>query len=204
MTPQNFLKLIEKQQPELLKLIRDDLPRIVGTKAMQHFRENFARGGFVDRDLEPWEVTWRQKTLSGADGQRGPLLSRTNTLRNRINFRASAGRATIYNNLIYAAIHNEGGNITVTPKMRKKFWAMYYQAIKASKATVDKGKGRLKGKTVAHLNANAESEKWKRMALTKKTQFKMPQRKFIGPSQTLTRNLRATVENEIRKVLTSK
>lgn len=111
MTPQNFLKLIEKQQPELLKLVRDDLPRIVGTKAMQHFRENFARGGFVDRDLEPWEVTWRQKTLSGADGQRGPLLSRTNTLRNRINFRASAGRATIYNNLIYAAIHNEGGNI---------------------------------------------------------------------------------------------
>ena len=111
MTPKKFLALIEKQQPELLKLVRDDLPRIVGTKAMQHFRENFARGGFVDRDLESWEVTWRQKTLSGADGQRGPLLSRTNTLRNRINFRASAGRATIYNNLIYAAIHNEGGNI---------------------------------------------------------------------------------------------
>ena len=111
MTPKNFLKLIERQQPELLKLVRDDLPRIVGTKAMQHSRENFARGGFVDRDLEPWEVTWRQKTLSGADGQRGPLLSRTNTLRNRIYFRASAGRATIYNNLIYAAIHNEGGKI---------------------------------------------------------------------------------------------
>ena len=105
MTPQNFLRLIEKQQPELLKLVRDDLPRIVGTKAMQHFRENFARGGFVDRDLESWEVTWRQKTLSGADGQRGPLLSRTNTMRNRIYFRASAGRATIYNNLIYAAIY---------------------------------------------------------------------------------------------------
>ena len=104
MTPKKFLALIEKQQPELLKLVRDDLPRIVGTKAMQHFRENFARGGFVDRDLEPWEITWRQKTLSGADGQRGPLLSRTNTLRNRIYFRASAGRATIYNSLIYAII----------------------------------------------------------------------------------------------------
>ena len=92
MTPKKFLALIEKQQPELLKLVRDDLPRIVGTKAMQHFRENFARGGFVDRDLEPWEITWRQKTLSGADGQRGPLLSRTNTLCNRIYFRASAPR----------------------------------------------------------------------------------------------------------------
>lgn len=202
MTPKKFLALIEKQQPELLKLVRDDLPRIVGTKAMQHFRENFARGGFVDRDLEPWEVTWRQKTLSGADGQRGPLLSRTNTLRGRIYFRASAGRATIYNNLIYAAIHNEGGNITVTPKMRKKFWAMYYQALRAVESTAPKGKR--KKTDIRHQNANAESEKWKRMALTKKTQFKMPQRKFIGPSQTLTNNLRTTVENEIRKVLIPK
>ncbi len=30
----------------------------------------------------------------------------------------------------------------------------------------------------------------------------MPQRKFIGLSQTLTRELRRTVEDEIRKILT--
>lgn len=204
MTPQNFRQLAEKNQQELLKLLRSGLPRMLGTKAMQHFRDNFARGGFMDGSLQAWPSTWRQQTLSGTSGQYGPLMSRTNNLRNRILFRASAGRVRIYNDLIYAAIHNNGGNITITPKMRKKFWAMYYEALGESKATAGMGKGRLKGKTVAHLNATAESEKWKRMALTKKTQFRMPQRKFIGPSQTLTRELRRTIEDEIRKVLTPK
>ena len=115
---------------------------------------------------------------------------------------AFPGRVRIYNDLIYAAIHNNGGSITITPKMRKKFWAMYYRTLGTSKATADNGKGRHKGKTVTHLNATAESEKWRRMALTKKTRFVMPQRKFIGPSQTLTRELRRTVEDEIRKILT--
>lgn len=202
MTPQNFREFADKRQQELAKLLRSDLPRLMGTKAMQHFRQNFARGGFLDDNLQAWPSTWRQQTLSGADGQRGPLLSRTNTLRNRILFKPAPGRVRIYNDLIYAAIHNNGGNITITPKMRKKFWAMYYKALGTSKATTDNGKGRYKGRTVAHLNATAESEKWKRMALTKKTQFVMPQRKFIGPSQTLTRELRRTVEDEIRKILT--
>jgi hypothetical protein len=30
-------------------------------------------------------------------------------------------------------IHNEGGEITVTAKMKKYFWAMYYQANKESR-----------------------------------------------------------------------
>lgn len=92
MTPQNFRQLAEKNQKELLKLLRSGLPRMLGTKAMQHFRQNFARGGFMDGSLQAWPATWRQQTLSGADGQRGPLLSRTNNLRNRILFRVSAGR----------------------------------------------------------------------------------------------------------------
>ncbi|WP_304612750.1 hypothetical protein [Paramuribaculum intestinale] len=89
----------------------------MGTKAMQHFQGNFARGGFLDDNLQAWLSTWRQQTLSGADGQRGPLLSRTNTLRNRILFKATPGRVRIYNDLIYAAIHNNGGN-TITPILR--------------------------------------------------------------------------------------
>lgn len=202
MTPQNFRQLAEKNQQELLKLLRSGLPRLLGTKAMQHFRQNFARGGFMDSSLQTWPSTWRQQTLSGADGQRGPLLSRTNNLRNRIVFRAAAGRVRIYNDLIYAAIHNNGGNITITPKMRKKFWAMYYRELGTVEATTPKGKRKKAG--IRHQNATAESEKWKRMALTKKTQFRMPQRKFIGPSQTLTRELRRTIEDEIRKVLTPK
>lgn len=128
MTPQNFREFAEKRQKELAKLLRSDLPRLMGTKAMQHFRGNFARGGFLDDNLQAWPSTWRQQTLSGADGQRGPLLSRTNTLRNRILFRAAPGRVRIYNDLIYAAIHNNGGNITITPILRNT------KALKTEKA----------------------------------------------------------------------
>ena len=42
MTPQNFREFAEKRQKELAKLLRSDLPRLMGTKAMQHFRQNFA------------------------------------------------------------------------------------------------------------------------------------------------------------------
>ena len=100
MTPQKFREFAEKRQKELAKLLRSDLPRLMGTKAMQHFRGNFARGGFLDDNLQAWPSTWRQQALSGADGQRGPLLSRTNTLRNRILFKPAPGRVRIYNDMI--------------------------------------------------------------------------------------------------------
>ena len=43
MTPRNFCEFAEKRQKELAKLLRSDLPRLMGTKAMQHFSGNFAR-----------------------------------------------------------------------------------------------------------------------------------------------------------------
>ncbi len=38
MTPQKFREFAEKRQKELAKLLRSDLPRLMVTKAMQHFR----------------------------------------------------------------------------------------------------------------------------------------------------------------------
>jgi hypothetical protein len=38
MTPRNFREFAEKRQKELAKLLRSDLPRLMVTKAMQHFR----------------------------------------------------------------------------------------------------------------------------------------------------------------------
>jgi len=59
----------------------------------------------------------------------------------------------------YAAIHEFGGEISipVTAKMRSFFWAMFY---------------------------DTKDEKWKFMALTKKTVFKidMPKRSYIQPA----------------------
>jgi len=80
----------------------------------------------------------------------------------------------------YAAIQNNGGTITVkmTDKMRKYFWYMYKQT----------GKGM-----------------WKGLALTKKETLtiKIPQRQFIGNSDTLDKNIdkyiKAAMKDSLKK-----
>jgi len=57
--------------------------------------------------------------------------------------------------LPYARIHEEGGSITITSQMRSFFWAMFFDT------------GDLK---------------WKYMALTKKTSFKIDARPYLQPA----------------------
>ena len=52
------------------------------------------------------------------------LLKTVETLPLRI----SGNSITFSSDLPYAALHNEGGDIRVTPRMRRFFWAKYYAA----------------------------------------------------------------------------
>ena len=118
MTPQKFREFAEKRQ-----------------KSSQNFSAAICRGSWEQRRcsisgaISPgvafWMITYRRGRRHGASrpspeptGSAVPLLSRTNTLRNRILFKPAPGRVRIYNDLIYAAIHNNGGNITITPILR--------------------------------------------------------------------------------------
>lgn len=56
----------------------------------------------------------------------------------------------------YAPIHEDGGTIQITPKMRKFFWAMF---------------------------AKTGDEGWKWMALTKKTVITIPARPYMAPAR---------------------
>ena len=92
------------------------------------------------------------------------------------------GEVTITNPVEYAAIHNEGGTVetspTVTPKMRKMAWRKCYALAGV------KGKGKLP------KELPEEAEKWRALALTKKSRLhikaNIPQRQFIGESKELT------------------
>ena len=108
----------------------------------------------------------------------------------------------------YAPLHNWGGEThpTVTPRMRKFAWAMYYKAV---------GK-RKKGKT-RQGELPPEGGMWKGLALTRKKKLKVrlalttketldvkasiPKRQFIGESTELNKQIRQTVEAEIRNIL---
>ena len=82
--------------------------------------------------------------------------------------------------LPYAKLHNEGGFLIVTRRMRKFFWAMYYQAVKRKQHT-----------RAAH---------WKGLALTKRMLW-IPKRQFMGQSAAADAKVAAKVERMVKDVL---
>lgn len=190
-----FTQLLKARERELKHYMSRKLPVKAGAKAKSFVQENFRKGGFQDQFLEKWPLTRRQ--LSGgksADSKRGPLLSSRKVLYSSTNYKPGNGSVTIYNNTIYAKIHNEGGSlkVRVTKAMRSHAWKEYYKAGGG-------GKGK-KG------SENSEASFWKGLALTKKTSLtiNIPKRQFIGESKTLNDRLQTMIKEDLTTILTQK
>lgn len=186
---------VERLKKEIEREVYDKLPRKVGAVAVNHFKQNFREGGFVDGGVRPWKRTRRQDG-GGTDAKYSPLTSRRNHLMRSIQSEPGRGVVTITNPVEYAAIHNEGGivetNPTVTPKMRKMAWRKVY-----SLAGVRKGE-----KLPEELPE--EAAKWRALALTKKTKLhvkaKIPKRQFMGESKELTEKINKMITESINKI----
>lgn len=174
--------------------VLDRLPRKVAIVAKNHFTQNFRDGGWMDGGLHPWQRTRRQQQ-GGPDSQYGPLTSRRNHLMRSIQTTTQPGQVTIENPVPYAAIHNDGGDITthptVTQRMRKYAWHMVYAL-----------SGRRKGEGKTELPP--EAQKWKALALTKKTRLTVkahiPQRQFMGDSKELTEKVSRLIEESMERI----
>lgn len=198
----DFSALLKAKQKELDTLMRRELPVKVGRMAKDHYQDNFRKGGFVNGGLRRWPVTKRQRSGSkSAAAGYGPLLSRRNHLFSSVKYTPGDYRVRVANDVKYAPPHNWGGETrpTVTPQMRKFAWAMYYKAAGIRKKAA---KGKRKGKT-RQRELPPEAGMWKGLALTrkKKLKVKIPQRQFIGESTELNKQIRQTVETEIRNIL---
>lgn len=198
MDAKDYIKLIEQHKKELRELMRRKLPVIVGRMAKDHYQDNFRKGGFVNNGLQKWPVTRRQRSGSdSASATYGPLLSGRNHLFESIKYVPGDYRVKVANEVPYAAIHNEGGTVnpTVTPKMRRFAWAMYYKAS-------GKKKGKKKTKK-ADMQENTAGGFWKSLALTKKQKLsiKMPTRRFLGESAELTKKINDRIEQEVDKII---
>jgi hypothetical protein len=91
-------------------------------------------------------------------------------------------RISIGSTLKYAEIHNNGGVITVTEKMKRFWWAKYYEFA----GGVKKGKNGQISKAKANIALNAKAEFCKNMALMKVgAKIKMPKRQYLGRSKAL-------------------
>jgi len=109
MTPEQFSILLKSQQAKLAQAINTDLPMAIGKKAVDLFTENFQKEGFQDNGPKPWkEVQRRTRNVRGAAGSRKILTGKTGDLGRSIKYEVSPGKVTIYSDVIYADVHNEG------------------------------------------------------------------------------------------------
>lgn len=151
-----------------LKQLTDNLLNDIEKDLTQAFDKNFERKAFFDRK-------WKGDKYPNS---RGSLLLRTGRLRRSIKSNRRGGTINWKSNLAYASIQNEGGELEVTPKMKKFFWAMFY---KASGGITFSVKKKAMANTKRNQKLNAEAQKWKNMALMKVgAKMKIEQRQFIG------------------------
>lgn len=186
-------KILQRQVNDLNRLTNRVLPVKVGRAVVESTRQNFRQGGFYG---SKWKDPIRRTMgFGGADGQYGPLLSSQNHLMSSTDYIPGPGKVTIQNTAVHAQIHNEGGDIPVTVKMKRFFWAKYHEKGLVSKL-YGSGKGkRMKQKSDAF---SGEAGFWKGMALKKVgSRIRIPKRQFLGESP----QLKKTIDDIINKEL---
>lgn len=142
----------------------------IRVEVSDEFDRNFERKAFFDR---PWRP--RRSQRSG----RGSLLQVTGTLRRSIRpeENPTAGTVSWTSSEPYASIHNNGGSITVTARMKRYAWHRYYELVPHILYRRDGSPAR----TRRNLDISAEAGMWKAIALMKAgSKITIPQRQFIG------------------------
>lgn len=149
------------------------------------FDQNFERQAFFSE-------AWQRRKSPLRPG--GTILVDTGQLRSSIMSRTTDNSITFYTTLPYAEIHNDGGEIVVTEKMKRFFWHKYYAATGSFGRKKDGSLSRSK-RTV---QLSTEAEFWKFMALKKKgTAIKIPHRRFLGTSPEVEKTVREIIEENI-------
>jgi phage gpG-like protein len=171
--PQNSdtAKELERKVERFISLTLKD----IGTKIGKEFDRNFEREAFFNEH-------WARRKYND-DESRG-LLTRTGALRRSIKTETTGHSVVFSSDLPYAAIHNEGGAITVTRKMKRYFWYLYRQLTDNYRRP-----------------PTEEAFFCKRMALKRAgSRIVMPCRRFIGMHPEVERIIREIVENNSKRI----
>lgn len=173
-----------------------DLTRIIGqilrdiqVELTDEFDQNFEREGYF---TQAWQ---RRKSPVRGDGH---LLIATGALRRSIKSVVTADSITFESTLPYAAIHNDGGEITVTAKMKRFFWAKYYEAT----GRFGRRKDGRRSRSRKNEQLSTIAEFWKMMALMKVgKKIRIPRRRFMGYGPEVEKTVREIVEDNLEEYL---
>ena len=177
MSTPDFSNLVSTRLQELLQLTQKKLPIKVGAKVRNSIRQNFRQGSFYGS--EPWQQPLRRTAFGGQPYK--TLTSDRNHLMMSVDYIPSPGRVTLRTTVPYASIHNEGGQIKVTKKMKGYFWAKYHEA----------GGYQKKGMT-------PEAAFWRNMALKRVgSKITIPKRQFMGEHPEVDRIINDVINKEL-------
>jgi phage gpG-like protein len=164
------------------KILKD-----IRVELADEFDQNFARQGFFS---EAWA---RHRTPMR---QGSHILVKTGNLRRSIRSNVEDRAITFSSDLIYAGIHNEGGKIRVTARMKRYFWARYYETTGGFK----RRKNGSLSKSKKQVALSTEAEFWKHMALMKVgSEITIPRRRFLGTSPELEKNVTDIIQKNLEE-----
>lgn len=167
--------------------------RDIQVEMTDEFDRNFERQAFFS---EAWQ---RRKSPTRPGGH---ILVDSGSLRRSITSHLNDNSIVFRTEHPAAAIHNEGGEIVVTEKMKRYFRAKFYES---------QGFGRRKGDSkrptlsnggfyawTSKMSLNTISEFWRNMALIRVgSKIRIPQRKFLGTSPEVEAAVRQIIEENI-------
>ncbi len=167
----------------IIRRILDDIQ----VDLSDEFDQNFERQAFFSK-------SWERRKSPTRKG--GATLIDTGQLRQSIESRITGDSISFFTTLPYAEIHNEGGEIKVTSRMKSYFWARYYGATNS----FGRKKNGERSNDRRTVQLATEAEFWKFMALKKVgSTIKIPRRQFIGYSPEVERSVVNIIENNVRE-----
>ena len=154
-----------------MKRVIETICRDLEVELRELFDQNFSDGSWFGRK-------WQRKRDGTASH-----LQRTSQLRKSLRYRRTASGVQVTSSQPYASIHNEGGEIEVTRRMKRFFWSQYYKAGKRGK----------------------EAEEWRALALKPVgSKIRIPERRFVGDHprvhQAVKAVVAAAVEERAKKI----
>lgn len=144
------------------RLLLDRILKDIQVDLTDEFDQNFEREAFFNE-------AWARRKSPVHGSRSGHLLVDTGALRGSIHSEVKGDSVFFSSDLPYAGIHNDGGEIIVSARMKRFFWAKFREANGGTW-------GRAK-----NSSSSAEAGFWKFMALKKVgTAIRIPRRRFIG------------------------
>lgn len=184
MNANEFTKSSRRKAAQVASYINDVAPLMAARKTLRFIDGNFRAQGWQGATFQKWKPIKRK----------GTILVKTGRLRRGTNYTISSGQARIYNNTVYADVHNRGLTLIGKVKVRG-FTRRRFMVDEISKPGARKPKFS-RTKTGEHQVG----------AHTRQMKTTMPQRQFMPydghGSPVLDASTKREIERDLKKILT--